>query len=65
MSLVPPCSLLPASITSLPPPQEPPPLPDTFLKSNTHQQAIDTYSAKSQEELWQCRHHTLQGGLGQ
>lgn len=38
---------------------------DTFPQRNTHQQAIDTYSAESQEELWQCRHHTLQGGQGQ
>lgn len=39
--------------------------PDTFPQRNTHQQAIDTYSAEGREELWQWRHHTLQGGQGQ
>lgn len=43
----------------------PPPPPDTFPQRNTHQQAIDTYSAEGWEELWQWRHHTLQGGQGQ
>lgn len=44
------------------PPSQP---PDTFPQRNTHQQAIDTYSAEGREELWQWRHHTLQGGQGQ
>lgn len=60
-----PLRLSPTPPLSPPPSQPPRPPPDTFPQRNTHQQAIDTYSAEGREELWQWRHHTLQGGQGQ